>query len=356
MTRSLDQFADDSARIQFKESQSNSRKNRVLAAEIKDAQEELAKARKLLDLYESIDEITVEPPAWKVPARSAKHAGIPCLEVTDVHWGANVRPAEINGINAYNLRIAEKRLKRTFESSIKLARDYFTGLTYPGCQLFLPGDMHSGEIHAELRETNDVGIAESIMSLAEPLEAGIKLLASEFGKVNIACVVGNHGRRTRKPISKGRAFDNCDYLTYRILARDFRNDPRVHIDISPSPDLHVKVYDTRYLLTHGDQFRGGTGISAELAPLLLGVHRKMRRDATTGKPWDIMVMGHFHKTLMLPQNGLIVGGSIMGYDEYAFLSNFRPEPPMSAFWVTTPEHGVTFMAPVHAMKRSEEGW
>lgn len=353
---SLDAYMGKKDQARFKENQELARSARAMRTELKELQEELGKTKKLLGLYEAIDHAKLEPPVWEIPRRSAKHKGVPCLELADVHWGAVVRPEEINGMNAYNLRIAEQRLKRTFEGTIKLSRDFFAGLEYDGVQLFLPGDMHSGEIHAELRETNAETVADGVVSLLEPLEAGINMLAAEFGKVRIACVVGNHGRRTKKPIAKRRVRDNYDYLTYRLIERDYRRDSRVDVSVALAPDIPVQVYATRYLLTHGDQFRGGSGIAAELSPLLLGVHRKLRRDTGMGQPWDIMVMGHFHRTLMLPSNGLIVGGSIMGYDEHAFDNNFKPEPPQSAFWVTTPERGVTFMAPVGAAKRSEEGW
>jgi hypothetical protein len=356
MPKSLTEFANDAERDAFRERNATARDNRVLRAELKDATERLKRAEKLLGIVERIDAENVTPQTWDVPARSAQHRGVPCLELTDLHYGAVIRPEEINNINAYNLRIANQRIKRTFEGTIKLARDYFANIKYDGIQVFLPGDNFSGEIHDELRETNEASIADAIVGLLEPIESGLRLLAREFGKVKVACVVGNHGRRTHKPKSKGRVADNYDYLLYRLLARDFAADPAVDIHVSPSADTLVKVYRTRYLLTHGDQFKGGSGISAELAPLLLGVHRKKRRDAAVGKPFDIMVMGHFHRTLMLPQSGIIVGGSIMGYDEYAFMQNFLPEPPMSAFWLTTPERGVTFTAPVHAVKRSEEGW
>lgn len=356
MMKSLAEFDDADALVRFRENTRIASQNRVLRAELADTNAQLADVRKLLSLHDAIDGAVTVAPEWEIPARSTQHRGVPCLELTDIHWSAVVRPEEINGINAYNPRIALQRLRRTFEGSIKLARDYFAGLKYDGIQVFLPGDMFSGEIHAELRETNADSVVDSLFGLVEPLEAGLRLLAKEFGKLRIACVVGNHGRRTKKPIAKRRVVDNYDYLAYRVLARDFARDKNIHIHVAASPDTHVKVYRTRFLLTHGDQFRGGTGISAELAPLLLGVHRKQRRDAATGKPWDVMVLGHFHKTLILPQLGLIVGGSIMGYDEHAFQSNFRPEPPMSAFWVTTPERGVTFVAPVWAAKRSEEGW
>lgn len=355
MTRTLEAYADDRAHARFVENQEIARQNRTLRAEVREQAAALAEARKLLGVYEVVNKARLAPPKWAAPKQSdAKHRGVLCFALSDIHWGAVVRAEEINGINAYDLAIAERRLRYTFESVIKIARSYFAGVEYDGLQLFLPGDMHSGEIHAELRETNAVGIADSITSLLEPMEAGINMLAQEFGKVNIACVVGNHTRRTRKPLSKRRVIDNYDYLTYRLLAREYNKHARVAVTVSPSADERVQVYDTRYVLTHGDQFRGGGGISAEMAPLLLGVHRKMRRDAVTGHPFDIMVMGHFHRTLFLPTNGLIVCGSVMGYDEFAFLSNFRPERPQSMLWITTPENGVTLSSPVYAARRGEE--
>jgi len=119
-------------------------------------------------------------------------------------------------------------------------------------------------------------------------------------------------------------------------------------------DLPVTIYNTNYLLSHGDQFRGGSGISGAMAPLMLGQHRKAVRQLATDEPMDVMVIGHFHQMLWLP--GLVVGGTMKGIDEFAFGHNFRPEPPTQAFWVTSPEHGPTIHAPVHVSKREDEGW
>jgi hypothetical protein len=65
-------------------------------------------------------------------------------------------------------------------------------------------------------------------------------------------------------------------------------------------------------------------------------------------------MGHFHQYITIP--GLIVGGSMKGYDEYAYGLNLRPEPARQAFWVTTPEYGPTIHAPVYIQDRDKEGW
>jgi len=116
----------------------------------------------------------------------------------------------------------------------------------------------------------------------------------------------------------------------------------------------LQVHDTRFLLTHGDQFRGGSGIAGIMSPLKLGQHRKGQREQALGRGFDWMVMGHFHQYIC--GQGLLVNGSLKGYDEYAYISNFGTEVPTQAFWITTPEHGMTFTAPIFPADRKAEGW
>jgi hypothetical protein len=120
-------------------------------------------------------------------------------------------------------------------------------------------------------------------------------------------------------------------------------------------DLTIRVYNTNYLITHGDEFRGGTGISGAQAPLALGQHRTTVRQMATAEPMDYMVVGHFHQ-YRPPSQGLVMGGSLKGYDEYAFGKRLRPEPAQQAFWITSPEHGPTISAPVLVQDREAEGW
>ena len=70
--------------------------------------------------------------------------------------------------------------------------------------------------------------------------------------------------------------------------------------------------------------------------------------------YDTMILGHFHQYLVIP--GVIVNGSLKGYDEYAYVSNFGFETPRQAFWVTTPEHGPSFHTAIEVMNRKNEAW
>lgn len=321
------------------------------------SQKQLQDIQQRLGLYETLASAEQAPaPTWMVPPKVSDHHAIPCMLLTDIHWDEIIDPAQVDGYNCYNRAIAYMRVKRAFERAVHISRTYFAGVVYDGFQLFLGGDLMSGIIHEELLETNQGTLCESILTVIEPLQAGIDLLAREYGRVNVTCVVGNHGRRTRKPRSKFRAQDNFDWLVYQLIAKSFAGRADITMQVSPAADAPAHVYNTRYRLTHGDQFHGGSGISGALAPLLLGVHRKGQRQSALHAPYDVMVMGHWHQTIWLPSKGLIVGGSLVGYNEYNYVSNHSPEPPQCSLWLTTPEHGITMTAPVFVQDRANEGW
>jgi len=310
-----------------------------------------------LDLLNRIQGAELAPPTWLTPKRNVKdrHA-IPTLLLTDTHWDEVVRPEEIDFLNKYDRPIGAMRLKKVAEDFILTCRDRLTGYDYDGVMLMCGGDMFSGNIHEELKETNVSTLFDAVVYWTPLFEAVIKMLADEFGKVHVIGVVGNHGRLTRKPRAKLRAQDNVDWLLYKLTARYLSGDKRITFTVSDGPDAMVSVYETRYLLTHGDQFRGGTGISGALAPLMLGSARKTRRQSKAGHPYDVMVIGHWHQFLNLATKGLIVGPTLKGYDEYASLGNFDPEPAGSAMWLTLPERGADFVRAIVAQDRKAENW
>jgi predicted phosphodiesterase len=341
----------------------------ALERELRDAKaraSSLAAERvKLLSQLEVVEALDVRSEqvkkrlAWLSPSAPSKgHRATLTLMVSDTHFDEVVDPAEVQDANAYNRAIAEQRLRRTFEGGVRLAKHYLSGVTYDGCVLLLGGDIFSGNIHEELARTNADTIFGSFLYWMDPMLAGIELLVKEFGRAHIVAVVGNHGRMSRKPIAKQRALDNLDYLFYRTLhklaQRDGRMAERVTWEVPRSPDANFSIYSVKYQLTHGDQFKGGSGISGLMAPLALGQHRKSRRQALIGKPYDYLVHGHWHQQTAWKQ--IIGSGSLKGYDEFAFVNNWDFEVPQQPLWITTPERGITFSAPVFSMDRKEEGW
>lgn len=332
------------------------RENKALKARADRQSKEIEELRQLLGILQTIDTAIVRPPKWTLPGPKKRgRRAIVTLQLTDTHFDEVVRPEQVAFLNAYDRPIAEQRLRRWVEKSIVLARDYMAGVEYDGCAVLATGDLMSGNIHSELKESNVSTLYEGAIHWVGQLSSAISALADEWGKLHIGAVVGNHGRDSHKPVYKDRAKSNIEWLMWRMLAREFANDERVTFQVSDSMDLTVRLYNTTYLLTHGDEFRGGSGISGAKAPLMLGQHRTIMRQMASTDPIDYMVVGHFH-TLQLPSQGMVLGGSMKGYDEYAFGKRFRPEPAQQAFWLTSAEHGPTISAPVFLQERSAEGW
>jgi hypothetical protein len=307
------------------------------------------------DLLTSIDGVKAKPPSWlRKSSRKSDHRGIANLLLSDLHLDEVVSVAQMGGVNAYDRAIATRRLRATVERTAEVAKDYIAGIQYEGITLWLGGDVFSGNIHEELKQTNAAPIMASFDYWVDPMVAAIRLLADEFGCVHVPGCVGNHGRNTYKPVMKNRVEDNFDWLFYRVLARELRGDDRVTWQLPVTADVTVHHYDHRYLLTHGDQFRGGSGISGIQTPLALGAFRKSKRQQAIDDPFDTLLAGHFHQYMTLP--GIVMNGSVKGYDEYASISNFGFEPPQQAFWITTPERGPAFHVAIQPADRKAEGW
>ena len=341
------------------------------AAEIPDAQKTLttenaklrSELRALKSAYDAIKEQEItrdvvrqhifklsktnpEPPTWLIKESKAKGTlGVPTLFLSDWHWGEVVNPSEIGGVNAFNLKIAHKRARHTIDTAIQLLFSHLQSPSYPGIVLPLGGDMISGDIHEELTATNEIPVLPSVHDVFGALITVIDTLADKFGAVFVPCVTGNHGRNTKKIQSKERHATNFDWLIYCLLAKHYEKDARVKFMIPDGPDCYWNVYGHRYMLTHGDQFRGGDGLIGPIGPLTRGRHKKASRDASMQRGWDTMLCGHFHTLMQLPH--LIVNGSLKGLDEYAFQGNFGFERPAQALWVTHPKQGITFQMPVY---------
>lgn len=296
----------------------------------------------------------VKVPKWTIKKHKAKSDIATAMAfASDWHLDEIVSPSQMGGCNAFNRAIAEVRVRNFFDNVERLCHGFIKGIEYDGLYLLLGGDLFSGNIHEELKETNESTIIESVLYWAPVIVAGIKYLADRFKHVHVPCVVGNHGRLSRKPIAKNRAQDNFDFLLYNMLAMLLKDDERITWDIAAAADTVFTVQDTDFCLTHGDQFKGGSGISGPATPWALGDHRKRKKFQGIGTPYDMLVFGHWH-TLTLGLYGMIVNGALKGYDEYAYISNFPFESPQQALWLVQPGKAVTGRWPVHVLGDTEK--
>lgn len=326
---------------------------RTLEALLKQKREDDLNAEQVRTAILKLTSTPATPPSWLVTKKPPKGSpGTPTLFLSDLHWGEVVDSSQIGFVNAYDIEIAQKRIQAVVSHTIDLLKNHMVNPAYPGLVLALGGDMVTGDIHEELSATNAMEIMPTFVDLFDSLVWAIETLSKEFGHLFLPCVGGNHGRSTHKIRAKGRNFTSYDWLLYVMLERHFKANKRVQFFVPNGPDALYRVHNHRYLLTHGDQFRGGDSMIGPLGPITRGDHKKRSRNGQIGQEYDTIIMGHWHQDIRLRK--LIVNGSLKGYDEYAFTNNFPFEPPSQALWMTHPQHGITFSMPVLA-ERSKLG-
>lgn len=316
--------------------------------------EDVAGLRRSLDLAEAVQGAKPTPPKWVAAKPKKKHSATLALLITDTHLDEVVNPDEVGGLNAYNREIAAGRLERAFTGAVKVARDYLAGVEVDGAVVLWGGDIVSGDIHGELVESNEATTVETLVHWIEPLAAGVDVLAAELGvPVHNVGVPGNHGRRQRKPRYKGRSADNFDSFLYHLLARHHRDREDITWQIPESLWADVTIRGLNVRLEHGDEAKGGSGISSAMAPLLLLQHRRVRQYAAADRQLDLLAVGHFHSRYQAP--GLLAGGTLKGVDEYSTGKGFPyQEASQEAFIVG--DRGVLANFPIWVADRESEGW
>lgn len=322
-------------------------KNKIingLEKDVKDLTKEGDTARAIRAKIHRIAEHDPEPPEWLVRMKAGTNRGVPATIWSDFHYGEVVRPEEVGGVNEYNNRICKERLHKLVNTTIDLSMNHMGSakVSYPGVVVCLGGDMLGGDIHEELSKTNDRTTQQSIEDLTDLLAAGIETMATHFGKAFVPCVVGNHGRSTKRMQAKQRVWTSHEWNVYCGLARYFRKSKNVQFLISESADARFNIYGHRYMLTHGDSLgvKGGDGIIGALGPIMRGSLKTHRSESQIEQEYDTLIMGHWHQPLWLP--GVIVNNALKGYDEYARLFLRAPySRPSQMLWFTHPTHGIT---------------
>lgn len=313
--------------------------------------------KKALDIATSFSDANIKVPTWVKPKKSKKAAekhGTPLLMLSDLHLDEVVDPVEVQWWNGYNREIAKIRYERVINKTVEVLKTYVAGIEFDGMVVALGGDIMTGDIHEELARTNEGTIMESIVYWVPVIASGLEFLANELDiPLWLPCVRGNHDRYSKKKPAKKQAQESFSWIIYHWLQDHFRDRSDIEFAIATAADMAFPVYDTQYLLTHGDQFRGGSGIAGIYSPIMKGQYRKQQRNASLGQPFDYMIMGHFHQLIWGQK--IIVNGSLKGYDEYAYDNNFEYEPARQALWITTPEKGITMQMPIYA-EDPKESW
>lgn len=281
---------------------------------LKRAQAHAGELEKKVDLLTALDAVSVSPAPWAQPGASREHHGIANLLLSDLHLDEVVDVAEMREKNAFNRAIAHKRLAQVGANTVKMARDYISGVKFDGLTVWVNGDLVTGNIHEELVQTNDAAdVIDTIDHWVDPLCSLLCQQADHFERVHItASGGGNHGRTQKRPPAKRAVRSNFDWLLMRIIWRELRTDDRFTWNISDALDVRETQYEHRYFMVHGDDFQGGDQIAGAVRPVMMGDYRTLTMEIVDGEPYDTLLVGHFHQYTTLPRaiiNGCFPSGA-----------------------------------------------
>lgn len=264
-----------------------------------------------------LDGIRLRAPTWACEP-SNRHGGSATLIVhnSDRHYGEVIRADEINGWNSYDTTICTRRVKRFIDAACEIGRRWTADTTVDGVLYTMAGDEISGDIHDELRETNELTSLDQVRGAAELHVAGIRQLADEYGRVHVPAVPGNHGRITKRPTAKRYGALSYDILIAKMVARELADDERISFDIAAGPDATTLIYNRPVLTTHGDKIGtgGGQGFAGPVLPIIRGANKVSMQYGSAGARPDLILMGHFHTSAAPP--GILANGSVPGYSEF----------------------------------------
>ena len=270
----------------------------------------------------------VAPPKWSEPAKPTKKGRV-CglLHISDLHNGEVVRADEVHGVNEYNPSIFRDRIRRLFAASVEILPRWSADSALVGNVVAVNGDLVSGDIHDELRRTNEGTAFEQVYAVADELAAGVEKIAA-LGPVWVTFTPGNHGRTTEKTHAKRVSMLSYDMMVGELVKRHFSSRKDVVVLLATGPDLEFSVLGHAVFQSHGDALGtgGGKGFAGPVLPIARGAKNVELQAYRMRKRHDVILTAHYH-TSSNPARGVLANGSVIGYNEFANRIRASIEPP-----------------------------
>lgn len=280
--------------------------------------------------------VPLHPPVIRTPRsrpKSGKRPGTPQFMLSDLHFGETVTLAETLGANEYDLKIAARRVSKCFDNMLWLRDDMARTVTCDDTVLYLNGDIVSGDIHDELRETNDGGLRAQCDAAFRALLPGIEAFADATpGILHVVCIGGNHGRLTHKQHIKNGTEHSAEHLgVYDPLRRVIGDRAgKISWHIPSSERYKLTIHDRRVAVQHGTMIKSQGGIGGTLVP--------MTRWVTRTNDADLYLFGHFHEADAYGK--IVKNGATIGSSAYTKWLGIEDRPPEQVGFVLDHVHGV----------------
>jgi hypothetical protein len=263
----------------------------------------------------------------------------PVMLLSDWHVEEPVDPKLVNGLNEYNLEIAELCIEKCADAFEWLARD--SRFEMREAVIWLGGDLYSGFIHAELQESNFLSPVQACVWLQARIEKMLRRILAEtnFERIIVPCNDGNHGRLTQKIRVSTRTANSLEWLLYKNLASRFADEPRIQFQIADGEFVYLDIFEHTIAFFHGDSVRFQGGVGGLLIPM-----KKALNELRKYRSVSSFAFGHFHQRIDLPD--ISGNGSMIGINPYSMHIKASPEPRQQSFFLVDSTRGKCMSTPV----------
>ena len=295
----------------------------------------------------TFDPVPVQPPINN--DSMGQHPQTMVAVLTDTHVGERVALNQMAGLNAYDLDKFNRRLSGWAIQVLNLATYRRNICDVNELVVPLLGDIISGDIHEELSRSNIDNCMIQMLSAAHVISQALMYLAPHFESVRVPCVVGNHGRMTRKPPMKDKYMD-WDYMVYQWIAAFCASQPNITFQIPKTFAQIVEICNRKVLLFHGDSISGGGSSQSihRMVSAMRGVtqfrqaieNTVVKHDGDLSDVFTDVMLGHFHRvdTYDIGTGSAWICGTTKGGDEFS-LNRLQA--------VSAPKQVVTYWHPVY---------
>ena len=290
-------------------------------------------------LLTALNERKVQKPLK--PSKRTRGDATAVLVLSDWHVEERVDPKTVNGLNEFNLDIAEKWANRVFEKCLLLLEDARGLAQVNELYVALLGDFISGFIHEELVEGNQLAPLPATMFAADLIERGLRTLLAHarVDRIIVPTCHGNHGRTTPKMRIATSAANSFERNMYAHLARRFQHEPRIDWRIGDGYHNIQTIQGRDFRFHHGENIKYNGGVGGITIPMNKAVAQwnKSRRAY-----YDIA--GHLHA--WTNNWNWHINGSLIGYGAFSVAIKGDYQPPVQTFIVVDKDRGVTRTLPV----------
>lgn len=212
---------------------------------------------------------------------------------------------------SFNARVALRRIDYLLETVIRILNLHRRSHPVKKINVFVLGDLVQNERIGYLVSLDELEMVarDQIFEVAVPgLEKVISTLLKNFEQVKVYCVRGNHGSLGRFAATR----TNLDDVIYQVVKLRFRNEPRVHFQLTDDFYQIVNVCGWKFCLVHGDQVQMYLNF-----PWYGLTNKTLRWQQSLGK-FDYLVCGHFHNSAEYDVNNIeiICNGTLVTDDDY----------------------------------------